>query len=76
MVRGLSVRDRHPSSPRWARDGGNGSVVSVEAMNSDLYSVAWRLLDATLTELAGYSMDLEQVQLIMHAYVEILESRD
>lgn len=64
------VRDRYDRSPRWAMDGGNGSVARVECMETDLkvYERCGYLLKAlelvatmddasTAHELAGALLD-------------------
>jgi hypothetical protein len=63
-VRILRYRYRIP--PRWALDGGNGSVVSVDPMTEDKYEMAWKIMFGMTSIFDGYSIDLEQV----HSYME------
>jgi len=47
-VKGMGIlRDRARSTPRWARDGGNGSVASVQDMD-DQRKLTYRLYQAAM----------------------------
>jgi len=75
--RGRIVRYRYRMPPKWARDGGAGSVVSVEGMREMDYQLAWRLLEASVKGLQGYSVDLEVVQDWMNSITDaLLEAKD
>jgi len=54
--------DRSPPLPRWAYDGGNGSVVYAQDMSNEEIAKCWRVLKAML-ELWGYS-DLQASDLV------------
>lgn len=71
-----SVRDRSGRVPRWALDGGQGSVVSVEDMDNDTYRQAWLITKALVDGFDGYMFDLEQVSNYMDTVLEVLNSRD
>jgi len=58
--------DRYYTRPRWALDGGNGSVVSVLDMDDNKYELAWRIVFGMTSIFDGYSIDLDQV----HAYMQ------
>jgi hypothetical protein len=64
-----SVGDRGTSLPRWALDGGNGSVVTVGAMSDHEIAKCWSVLKSMLS-MWGYS-DIQASDLV--EFMETLE---
>jgi hypothetical protein len=73
--RGASLADRSYDLPRWATDGGNGSVVSVVYMNNEDYRLAWHLLRSNVKALGGYSVDLEVISEWMDSIEGAIQDR-
>lgn len=63
----LILRDRSDTLPRWAVDGGNGSVVSVGLMDDNLYEAAWTRLQNVLKALPDFEISVSDFLSIMAA---------
>jgi len=66
------IPDRYGALPRWAADGGNGSVARVEDMTNEEIARCYRVLKRVLMEVPTSMLEASEIVSLMNALEEEL----